>query len=174
MVLALGAFFLYRFQKKRVLGFFYKLPLVSPLIRDIDLMHFTRSLHLLLNSGTSITTALELTESVVLKSDVARAIAHARQTILTGKPLSASFKLHRKIFPGTLIELTQAGEKTGSLEKSMQDISEYLDYKVSDTLSVLTALLEPIMLVVVALLVGSMMVAIIGPIYGLIGQIGPH
>ncbi|HYK09107.1 MAG TPA: type II secretion system F family protein [Candidatus Eisenbacteria bacterium] len=174
MVLGVGAFLLYRFQKKRVLSFFYKLPLISPLIRDIDLMHFTRSLHLLLNSGTSITTALELTESVVQRPDVARAIAHAKQTILTGKTLSSSFKMHKKIFPGTLIELTQAGEKTGSLAKSLEDISEYLDYRITDTLAVLTALLEPIMLVVVAVMVGSMMVAIIGPIYGLIGQIGAH
>ncbi|HEX7042297.1 MAG TPA: type II secretion system F family protein [Patescibacteria group bacterium] len=174
IILVGGLFTLYFFQKKRVLKFLYSLPGISQLVRDIDLMRFTRSIHLLLNAGTSIPAALELAEHVVHKADVARAIAHARQTILTGKTLSHSFKMHRKIFPGTMIELTQAGEKTGSLDKSMMDISEYLDYKVTDTLSTLTALLEPIMLVVVAILVGSMMVAIIGPIYGLIGQIAPH
>ncbi len=54
----------------------------------------------------------------------------------------------------------------------MQDGSEYLDYQVSTTLHTLTTLLEPIMLVVVGVLIGGMMLAIIAPIYGLIGQVG--
>ena len=54
----------------------------------------------------------------------------------------------------------------------MQDTSEYLDYQVSKTLKTLTALLEPIMLVVVGVLVGGMMLAIIAPIYNMIGQVG--
>ena len=173
-LLITGFTLIFKLQRKRVLTFFYSLPGVSQLVREIDLMHFTRSFYFLLNSGISITSALEMTERIVLKQEIAKVIAHARQSILTGKPLSYSFKLHRNILPGTMIELTQAGEKTGSLDKSMLDISEYLDYKVTDTLEVLTALLEPIMLVVVAILVGSMMVAIIGPIYSLIGQIGSH
>jgi type II secretory pathway component PulF len=173
-LLVVGSLIIYRLQKKRILKFLYSFPIISQLIRDIDLMHFARSFHLLLTSGIPINSALQLTENVVVKSEIVKIIAHARQTILTGKPLSYSFRQHRKILPGTMIELTQAGEKTGTLDKSMQDISEYLDYKVSDTLEVLTALLEPIMLVAVALLVGGMMVAIIGPIYGLIGQISPR
>lgn len=173
-LLIAGALIVYKLQKKRILKFLYSLPVISQLVRDIDLMHFTRGLYLLLNSGASITFALELTERIVVKPEIAKAIAHAKQGILTGKTLSHSFRLHGKIIPGTMIELTQAGEKTGTLDKSMLDISEYFDYKVADSLDVLTALLEPIMLVVVAFLVGSMMVAIIGPIYGLIGQIGPH
>jgi type II secretory pathway component PulF len=54
----------------------------------------------------------------------------------------------------------------------MLDVGTYLDYKVSNTLKTLTAALEPLMLVVVGISVGGMMLAIISPIYGLIGQIG--
>ncbi len=54
----------------------------------------------------------------------------------------------------------------------MLDVSEYLDYQVSGTLKTLTALIEPIMLVGVGILVGGMMMAIIAPIYQLIGQVG--
>ena len=70
-----------------------------------------------------------------------------------------------------MIKIVEAGERTGTLEKSMQDISEHMDYKVSNTLKTLTSLLEPIMLVIVGILVGAMMMAIIAPIYGLIGQV---
>ncbi len=71
-----------------------------------------------------------------------------------------------------MIKLVEAGEKTGTLDKSLQDISEYFDYEVSNTLKTLTTLIEPIMLVLVGIVVGGMMLAIIAPIYGLISQIG--
>lgn len=169
-----GIVTLYRMQRKAILTFIYSLPLISTLIKQIDLTRFSRSMYLLLTSGITITSALELAEDVVLRRDVSQSISYAKDTILSGKKLSEAFKQKRKIFPGILIKIIEAGEKTGTLEKSMQESAEYLDYQVSDKLSTLTALLEPVMLVVVAILVGSMMVAIIGPIYGLIGQIGPH
>ena len=54
----------------------------------------------------------------------------------------------------------------------MKEISEFMDYRVSSTLKILTAMLEPIMLIVVGIFIGGMMLAIIAPIYGLIGQVG--
>jgi type II secretory pathway component PulF len=173
-LLAVGIFFFYRLQKKRVITFLGRLPLIATLVRYIDLLRFSRSMYLLMNSGITIINALELCEEVVVSKDVKLALLSIKQSILNGKAFSFSLKQHKKIFPGTMIELVKAGEQTGTLDESMRDIAEYLDYKVSDTLQFLTALIEPIMLVLVALLVGGMMVAIIGPIYGLIGQIAPH
>ena len=74
--------------------------------------------------------------------------------------------------PIIMIKLIEAGEKTGSLDRSMQDISEYFDYQVSQTLKILMALLEPVMLVLIGGVVGTMMLAIITPIYGLISKVG--
>ncbi len=64
------------------------------------------------------------------------------------------------------------GERTGSLDKSMQDASEFLDYEVTNSLKTVTALIEPIMLVLVGVLVGAMMIAIIAPMYSLMSQVG--
>jgi len=113
-----------------------------------------------------------VTEEVVVKKDIEKAIVHAKDAVLSGKKLSEGFKASKKIIPGIIIKITEAGEKTGSLDKSMQDISEYLDYEVSGTLKTVTTLLEPIMLVFVGVLVGAMMLSIIAPIYGLISQVG--
>ena len=71
-----------------------------------------------------------------------------------------------------VIKMTEAGEKTGSLDKSMQEAAEFLDYQVSGSLKAATSLIEPLMLVVIGGLIGGMMLAIIAPIYGLIGSIG--
>lgn len=167
-----GTIIFFKKNKRLVIRFLVSLPLISTLAMQIDLTHFARSLYLLLNAGLPITAALELTEEVVTKKNVARAIHHAREVVASGKKLSSAFKDSKQIFPSIMIKVTEAGEKSGSLDKSMQDASEYLDYQVSGTLKTITSLIEPIMLVGVGAMIGGMMLAIIAPIYGLIGQVG--
>lgn len=170
-IVLIGLYFLYKSNKKLVLVVFSSLPFISDLVRQIDLTRFSRSLYLLLYSGIPITVAMELAQDVVVKKEVERAIYHSMEVILAGKKLSDGFRDRKKIFPSIMIKITEAGEKTGTLEKSMHDISEYMDYQVSKTLKTVTALIEPVMLVFVGLLVGGMMLAIIAPIYGLISQV---
>lgn len=172
IVLVLFGIILFKAQRRTILGGIYKLPLISTLVKEIDLAHFSRSMFLLLSSGITITNALELTQDVVMRKDIAKAIIHAKETVLAGKNLSQGFKDHKEIFSGIVIKLVESGEKTGTLDKSLEDVSKQMDYQVSNTLSTLTAMLEPIMLVAVGILVGGMMLAIIAPIYGLIGQVG--
>jgi type II secretory pathway component PulF len=164
--------FLFKAQRKRVMSVLYKLPVISNLVREIDLARFSRSMYLLLTSGITITSALEMSQDVVSRKDVSEAIKHAKETVLGGKNLSQGFKDQKKVFSAIIIKIIEAGEKTGTLDKSMQDISEQQDYRVDNSLKTLTTLLEPVMLVTVGLLVGGVMMAIIAPIYGLIGQVG--
>ncbi len=171
IVTSIGLFFLYREKKREFLHLLFRLPLVSQLAQQIDLTRFSRSLYLLLNAGIPIASALELAQEVVLKKEVAESIAKCKEVVLAGSQLSEGLKKAKGIFPSIMIKITEAGEKSGSLDKSMQDISEYLDYQVEKTLKTLTTLLEPIMLIFVGVLVGGMMLAIIAPIYGLIGQV---
>ncbi|MEK7517634.1 MAG: type II secretion system F family protein [Patescibacteria group bacterium] len=172
LVFAIVIFFVYRKKKTLLLNILFRLPLLSNLAKDIDLTKFSRSFYLLLNAGIPITNALELTEDVVVKKEVNEAIKHAREAVVKGKKLSEGFKDKRRVFPSMAIRITEAGERSGTLDKSMVEISEFLDYQVGVRLKTATALLEPILLVVIGGLVGGMMLAIIGPIYGLIGQIG--
>jgi len=167
-----GLTLLFKFKKSLVLGFIFSLPLISNLIKEIDLVRFSRSMYLLLNSGITITSALVLAEEIVMRKDIAKVIAVAQETVLSGKKLSEAFKGKKTIFPGIVIKIIEAGEKTGTLDKSMDEIAEYMDYQVNSSLKTVISLLEPLMLVFVGLLVGGMMMSIIGPIYGLISQVG--
>lgn len=171
VALAIGIFIFYREKKREVLHVLFMLPLVSTLAQQIDLTRFSRSLYLLLNAGIPIAAALELAQEVVLKKEVSKAISHCKDVVLAGSELSEGLKAAKNIFPNIMIKITEAGEKSGSLDKSMLDVSEYLDYQVGNTLKSLTTLLEPLMLIVVGVLVGGMMLSIIAPIYGLIGQV---
>jgi len=170
----IAAIFVYLFTQKRnlLLNVFYSLPLVSKLITLIDLTRFSRSLFLLLTSGLPIVAALDLASDVVNKVQTRKVINRSKDMILGGKTFSEGLRTAKGYIPTIMIKLVETGEKTGSLDKSMNDISEYFDYQVSTTLKTLTALLEPIMLVVIGMAVGGMMIAIIAPIYGLISQVG--
>ena len=167
------AIVLYRAKREVLFRMIFALPVVSGLIRQIDLTRFSRSLYLLLSSGLPIATSLELAQDVVLKKDVGDLLSKAREMVISGKPFSEGLRSSKKkLIPGMMIKLIEVGEKSGTLDKSLQDISENLDYQVTKSLKTVTALLEPLMLVGVGVGVGLMMLAIIAPIYGLISQVG--
>jgi type II secretory pathway component PulF len=166
-----GIYLLLKFNKQRVFNVLFSLPLVSHLVKTIDLTRFTRTLHLLLSSGIPIDNALLLCKDVVLRSSTSKVIIKSREMVLSGKKLADGLRTDPHVIPGIMLRLVEAGEKSGSLEKSMKDISVHLDYQVSNLLKTLTSVMEPVMLLLVGLSVGGMMLAIIAPIYGLIGQV---
>lgn len=172
-VIFAGAF-IYLFKRYRL--FFIRalisLPLISILAQQIDLTRFARSLYLLLNSGIPITIALELSQDVVVKKEIFNTIVQARAMVTSGKKLSEGLKANKKFLPSIMIKIIEAGEKSGTLSRSLQDITEYMDYEVQSTLKTVTAMIEPIMLITVGVLIGGMMVSIIAPMYGLISQVG--
>lgn len=168
-----GIVFLYRLKKRFILGLLFSLPVVSKLVEEIDLTKFSRSMYLLLSSGIPITTSLDLAKDVVTKSQIKKVIENSYDMVSAGKKMSEGLLTGKGVVPNIVIKIVEAGEKTGTLDKSLQDISEYLDYEVSNSLKALTVLLEPLMLVFVGILIGGMMLAIIAPIYGLISQVAP-
>lgn len=164
--------YLFKTQRNIILQPFLSLPVIAPLILKIDLTRFTYSMYLLLNSGIPITIALQLTEEIVVKKEVFAIIHKTYDMVVSGKNMSEGLKKGKKIIPSIMIKIVEAGERSGTLDKSLHDVSEYLDYEVASSIKTATALLEPIMLVIVGILVGGMMMAIIAPIYGLIGNVG--
>ena len=87
---------LYKTKRKSFLKIFSSLPFLSNIIREIDLTRFSRNLALLLNSGVPITTALELTQDVVMSKDIGETIIHSKNLILSGGKLSEGFKKTKK------------------------------------------------------------------------------
>lgn len=163
---------LFYFKRQWLTNVIFSLPFVSGIVKQIDLARFSRSFSLLLDSGLPILVAIDLSKEVILKSDLKKLIAEAGEKVESGKQFSEGLKTKKKVMSGMVVKLIEVGERTGSLNESMKDISETLSYEVTKRLETATALLEPIMLVFVGLAVGAMMLSIIGPIYGLISSVG--
>lgn len=163
---------LFKAQRQRFTRTVLSLPGVSILSRQIDVTRFTRSMHLLLTCGVPITEALTLAGGVVFTRQVKDAIDNGLSSASSGLPFSAGLRTKHSPFPVMMTKLIEVGEQTGTLDKAVQDVSEHMEYQVQKTLGKLTMMLEPIMLVFVGVIVGGMMMSIIGPIYGMIGQVG--
>ncbi|OGD08249.1 hypothetical protein A2397_05540 [Candidatus Amesbacteria bacterium RIFOXYB1_FULL_44_23] len=168
----LAFYLIYKAKKSFFVNILISLPLISQLVKEIDLTRFSRSMYLLLSAGLPINTALDLSHDVVIRPQMAKIIKKSRELIMAGKRMSDGFRGTHGQMPAIVTKLIEAGEKSGSLDKSMQDISEFLDYQVSNSLKNLTAIIEPLMLLVVGVFVGGMMISIMAPIYGLIGKVG--
>jgi type IV pilus assembly protein PilC len=169
---SIGIYYLFKTQKRALINLLTSLPIVRTLATNIDLTRFSRSLYLLLYAGIPITTALDLTKNTVIKNEISEAINHTLETVVAGSKFSQGLKDRKKVIPTIVIKMVEAGERSGSLDKSMQEVADYLDYQVSKNLESTTRLIEPIMLVLVGVMIGGMMLAIIAPIYGLISQVG--
>ncbi|MBP9691508.1 type II secretion system F family protein [Candidatus Woesebacteria bacterium] len=168
----LGFIFLFKTKRSFVMGIFFSLPIISELVKIIDITRFTRSMALLLSSGLTVTNALELCEKILWRKDMQRLVAHTQNAVLGGRRFSEGLRDGKGLIPMLVIKLVEAGEKTGGLDKAMQEVSDHMDYEVQRSLSALTTLLEPIMLLFIGITVGGMMLSIIAPIYSLIGSVG--
>lgn len=164
---------IYLIKKKRrvLIDILSHLPVVSSLYKKVDLVRFSRSMGLLLSSGIPIVSALELGVEVVNRRDLRSLLEESKKMVYAGKQFSDGLNSRKGVIPTIVVKLIQLGESSGSLDRAMVDITEYMDYEVSKNLKTLTTLLEPVMLVLVGLLVGGIMMSIISPMYSMIGQV---
>lgn len=167
-------FFLIKKKNNLIINAFSKLPILSSLATQIDLARFTRSLGLMLSAGIPIDEAIALTKNVVHKNNIRQIVANCEISIESGKKLSDEFKKNRKIIPSIMTRMIEVGEKSGSLENTLLNLSTHFQGKIDNSIKTLTILMEPILLVIIGVLVGGIMLSIIAPIYSLIGNISPR
>jgi len=149
----------------------FALPSFRKLGINIDLSRFCRSFSLLLHSGVPILDALDLSSKVVSTSALEEVINQMKIDVAGGNSLSLNLKQKKSGVPPIMTRSLKTAERAGTLTVTLQTLSEYFDDQVAQSLKVLSSLIEPILIIFVGILVGSLMVAIIAPIYSMISQI---
>ncbi len=147
------------------------LPMFKTLGTNIDLARFTRSFGLLMSAGVPILEALRLSERVVQKPAIIKVIQSMQRDVSAGKSITVSMRKDKTIIPTIMWRSLKTAESSGTLDTTLQNLTEHFDNRVSESLKVLSSLLEPILIVFVGCMVGFLMIAIIAPIYNLISQI---
>lgn len=147
---------------------FLKIPVVGKLGRLIAVSRFTRTLATLLNGGVPMLTALGIVRNVVNNEVLGRAIDDGRMNISEGESIAGPLKKSGQ-FPPLVIHMISIGEKTGELENMLIQVADAYDFQVSTQIEGLTALLEPIMIVVMGCVIGFIVFAIMLPLFELSG-----
>ncbi|MFA6407199.1 MAG: type II secretion system F family protein [Candidatus Paceibacterota bacterium] len=150
--------------------FFLRIPIANDLLKKISLVRFTRTLSSLIKSGTPIVDALHLSADSLGNILYRTAIITSVEQVRNGVPLSHSLEQYPHLFPKFLTSLILVGEKTGTLEGILKTFSEFYDEEVDASLKELTTLLEPLLLLFMGLMIGTIAIAVLMPIYQLIGK----
>jgi type IV pilus assembly protein PilC len=157
------------FGRKFIDKFTLGMPLFGDLIRKSSISRFTRTLGTLVTSGVPILQALNITRETAGNTVIAEAINKVHDSVKEGEsivqPLEAS-----GVFPPMVISMIDVGEETGQLPEMLLKIAEVYDDEVDNAVSGLTSLLEPIMIVFLALIVGTIVIALFMPLITIIQE----
>src|SRR5712692_6406898 len=144
-----------------------KLPVIGTLIRKVAVARFTRTLGTLVSSGVPILEGLRITARTAGNRVVEKAVMQCRAAVTAGKTLAEPLKASG-VFPPMVIQMISVGEQTGALDAMLSKIADFYDDEVDTAVSSMTALLEPIMIVVLGVLIGGLVVAMYLPIFKLV------
>jgi len=144
-----------------------KLPIFGPLLNKVAVAKFTRTLGTLVSSGVPILDGLEITAKTSGNKVIEYAIMDVRKGVVGGKTLAEPItKL--KVFPPMVTHMIAVGESTGALDAMLAKIADFYDDEVDATVSNLTAMMEPMLMVFLGGSVGFIVVAMYLPIFKLI------
>lgn len=163
---------LFRARRRQMLSALFSLPGIARMSAEIDVARVTRNIGLMLSSGIPLLSALELAPGVIVQQRVRRVFETVSRYVAEGKTISEAMKIHAAVMTPVAVRMIETGERAGKLEGAFYHVSERFSGKVTRRLEYITTLIEPALMLVISVVVGVMMVAIMAPIYGIIGQIG--
>jgi type IV pilus assembly protein PilC len=148
-----------------------KMPVFGDLFRKTAISRFSRTLGTLISSGVPILQALNIVRETAGNAVIARAVRQVHDSVKEGEsiaqPLAAS-----RVFPPIVISMIEVGEETGELSDMLMKIADTYDDEVDTAVATLTSTLEPIMLVFLAAIVGTIVVSLFLPIITIIKKLG--
>lgn len=141
-----------------------RIPILGKFSRKIALARFARTFSALLQSGIPMLQAIEMTKSTSGNIILARALGNVQDAVRNGRPLAAPM-MQEPIFPSLLTQMVATGEETGAVSDMLEKVADYYEDEVETTADSLTSILEPIMIVGLAGIVGGMVVAMYLPMF---------
>ncbi len=144
--------------------FMLKIPVFGKVLQKVAVSRFSRTLSTLTKSGVSILTALEIVGKTSGNKVVEVAVNKTRDSIKEGESIATPLA-KAKVFPPMVVRMISVGEETGSLEEMLTKIADFYDADVTTTVDGLTSLIEPLVMIFLGLIIGSIVVALYMPIF---------
>lgn len=148
-----------------------KMPALGPVVSKVAIARFTRTLGTLVSSGVPILQALTIVKETSGNVVIGNAVAMVHESVKEGETITAPLEAS-KVFPPMVVSMVDVGEQTGALPEMLMKIADNYEEEVDNAVSAMTSLLEPIMIVFLAVVVGSIVIALFMPLITLIDQLG--
>jgi type IV pilus assembly protein PilC len=156
--------------RRRIDGWKMNAPVLGKAVRLNIFGQFARTLSTLLVNGVPVLTALKITEEIMPNKIVKEAIARTREEVTDGKTIAQPLA-HSKLFPQLMIDLLKIGEETGDVPGALENIAETYENELSIHLRVMTNLIEPVMIIIMAVGVGGLLFSILSAMFAITSSI---
>jgi type IV pilus assembly protein PilC len=148
-----------------------KMPIFGKILQKAALARMARTLSSLFSSSVPILQAIAMVEKVVLNEVMAEVLKNSRESLEKGQPLTEPMRKHW-IFPPLVTQMISIGEQTGALDTMLSKVADFYETEVSNATDRLKSLIEPLMIVFLAAIVGVIVLAIIVPMFEMFNHIG--
>lgn len=146
------------------------LPLIKTLQHDLFTARFARAFGLLLTSGMDLNSAMDAVEVIIANRYMKKKFHDAAESVRHGMSLTVAFETY-KLFPQMMLQMVAIGEKTGTLDEVMMRSCIFFDNQVEMTLHSLTSKIQPVMLILMGGIVGTLFIAVYSPMLDIMNQI---
>ena len=147
------------------------MPAIGPVVSKVAIARFTRTLGTLVSSGVPILQALTIVKETSGNVIIGNAVAAVHESVKEGETITAPLEASG-IFPPMVVSMVDVGEQTGALPEMLMKIADNYEEEVDNAVASMTSLLEPIMIVFLAVIVGSIVIAMFLPLIQLMSTIG--
>ncbi len=149
---------------------FLRAPIAGPLVRKVAVAKFTRTLGTMLQSGVPILDALQVVARTAGNKIIEAAVFRVADSIAEGRPIAEPLE-ESGVFPNMVVQMINVGESVGALDSMLAKIADFYDGEVDQAVENLTAMIEPLMMVVLGGMIGGLVVAMYLPIFSMAGNI---
>ena len=156
--------------RRKIDRFTMNAPIFGKVVRLNLFGQFARTLSTLLTNGVPVLIALKITEAIVPNTVVKEALARTREQVTDGKTIAQPLA-QSKLFPQLMIDLLKIGEETGDVPGALQNIAETYESELNVQLRVLTNLIEPAMIILMAIGVGGLLFSILSAMFAITGSL---
>ncbi|MBI5495478.1 MAG: type II secretion system F family protein [Deltaproteobacteria bacterium] len=150
---------------------FLLLPVLGDTIRKVAVARFTRTMGTMLTSGVPILDALDIVAKAAGNVVISGALLTVKEKISQGKTMAEPLK-ETQVFPSMVVQMIEVGESTGALDTMLNKIADFYEEEVDEAIRGLTALLEPLIMMVIAVVIGGLVISMYLPVFSLAGALG--
>jgi len=147
--------------------FLLSLPLFGQMYHTFEIAQFSKSFSILIHSGVTVTTSMEILAPAINREPIREAILAANRSIHSGKPMGESFAEQSPWLPSLLNRMVSVGERSGNMTEMLDHVSEFYEEEFTHSVESLASLIEPILIVFLGVVIGGIVLSLYLPIFSM-------